>query len=62
MKYLRQEADNPRNVWKRRTVKRVGLPIVRLEDFYCQGHESDEDRLAHLFKLYEEMINRKNNQ
>ena len=45
MKYLRQKADNPRNVWKRRTVKRVGLPIVRLEDFYCQGHESDEDRL-----------------
>ena len=26
-------------------MKRVGLPIVRLEDFYCQGHESDEDRL-----------------
>ena len=44
-KYLRQKADNPRNVWKRRTVKRVGLPIVRIEDFYVQGHESDEDRL-----------------
>jgi hypothetical protein len=44
-KYLRQRADNKRNIWKRRTVKRVGLPIVRLEDLYLQGHESDEDRL-----------------
>ena len=23
----------------------MGLPIVRLEDFYEQGHDSDEDRL-----------------
>jgi hypothetical protein len=38
-------ADNPRNVWKLRTIKRVGLPIVQLCDFYVQGHESDEDRL-----------------
>ena len=29
---LRQRADNERNIWKRRTVKRVGLPIVRFED------------------------------
>jgi len=42
---LRQRADNLRNIWKRRTVKRVGLPIVRFEDFYEQGHQSDEDRL-----------------
>jgi hypothetical protein len=42
---LRQRADNERNIWKRRTVKRIGLPIVRFEDFYEQGHPSDEDRL-----------------
>ena len=42
---VQQKSDNPRNVWKRRTIKQVGLPIVQLCDFYVQGHESDEDRL-----------------
>ena len=41
----RQITDNPRNREKRRTVKKIGLPIVRFEDFYEQGHESDADRL-----------------
>jgi len=39
----RQRMDNERNPEKRRTLKRSGLAIVRIQNFYAQDHDSDED-------------------